>query len=284
MPPLAEPSFLDNVVATSLPVAFDIGTKILGALALWIGGRFAIRMITQTVHTRLAKRNIEPTLTRYVDSILGVVLKLVLVILVLGVFGVQTTTFAALLAAAGIAIGMAWSGLLANFAAGVFLVVLRPFKVGDMITGGGVTGVVREIALFVTTIDTADNVQTIVGNSKILAESIQNFTANPYRRVDVVAQLAHDVDIDDAIRRLRVRVALIPNVLAQPEPVIAVLEGTASGPVLAVRPFTANTNYWDVFFATSRVIREEYSLAGYPTPASHQIIHNPKLPLARPAT
>ncbi len=280
MPPTPEPSFVDNVIATSLPVVIDIGTRILGAIALWIGGRFAIRLIARGVHTRLMRRHIEPTLTRYVDSILGVVLKLVLVILVLGVFGVQTTTFAALLAAAGIAIGMAWSGLLANFAAGVFLVVLRPFKVGDMITGGGVTGVVTEIALFVTTLDTADNIQTIVGNSKILSESIQNFTANPYRRVDLVAQLAHTVDVEDAIRRLRVRIATIPNVLADPAPVIEVLDGTASGPLLAVRPFTANASYWDVYFATTRMIREEFSAAGYPTPASHQVVHSGEVPLA----
>ena len=129
----AEPTFVDNLVSTALPVAIDIGTRILGALALWIGGRFAIGVITRTVKGRLVHRSIEPTLTRYIDSILGVVLKLVLFILVLGVFGVQTTSFAAILAAAGIAVGMAWSGLLANFAAGVFLVVLRPFKVGDMI-------------------------------------------------------------------------------------------------------------------------------------------------------
>ncbi|MBA3817270.1 MAG: mechanosensitive ion channel family protein [Deltaproteobacteria bacterium] len=281
MPPIVEPSFVDHVIATSAPVIIDIGIKIIGALALWIAGRFAIRMITLTVHARLARRNIEPTLTRYVDSILGVVLKLVLVILVLGVFGVQTTTFAALLAAAGIAIGMAWSGLLANFAAGVFLVVLRPFKVGDMITGGGVTGVVKEIALFVTTIDTADNIQTIVGNSKILSESIQNFTANPYRRVDLVAQLADTVAVDDAIRRLRTRIATIPHVLAEPPPVIEVVDGTPSGPVLAVRPFTANATYWDVYFATARMIREEFSLAGYPSPATHQVVHSsPSMPLA----
>ncbi|MBA2540108.1 MAG: mechanosensitive ion channel family protein [Deltaproteobacteria bacterium] len=269
----AEPSFVDNLVSTALPVVIDIGTRILGALALWIGGRFAIGIITRGVKARLLSRNIEPTLTRYIDSILKVVLKLVLVILVLGVFGVQTTSFAAILAAAGIAIGMAWSGLLANFAAGVFLVVLRPFKVGDMITGGGVTGVVEEIALFVTTINTADNIKTIVGNSKILGDSIQNFSANPYRRVDLVAQVAHSVDVDDAIRRLRVRVALIPNVLAEPAPVIEILEGTASGPVLAIRPFTANEHYWDVYFGTARAIREEFGIAGYPAPATHQIVH-----------
>ena len=268
----AEPTFVDNLVATSLPFALDIGTRIVGALALWIGGRFAIGLITRTLKARLARRNIEPTLTRYIDSILSVVLKVVLVILVLGVFGVQTTSFAAILAAAGIAIGMAWSGLLANFAAGVFLVVLRPFKVGDMITGGGVTGVVEEIALFVTTINTADNI-------KILGDSIQNFSANPYRRVDLVAQLAHSVNVDDAIRRLRTRIAMIPNVKAEPAPVVEILDTTPAGPVLAIRPFAANEHYWDVFFATSRAVREEFGLAGYPTPASHQIVHSAPPPI-----
>jgi len=274
MSAVPEVSFVDKVVNASLPVAIDLGTKIVGALALWIAGRLVIKVITRTVQARLLHRHIEPTLAHYVDSILGVVLKLVLVILVLGVFGVQTTTFAGLLAAGGIAIGMAWSGLLANFAAGVFLVVLRPFKVGDMITGGGVTGVVQEIALFVTTINTADNIRTIVGNSKILGDSISNFSANSYRRVDLVAQLAHTVDVDDAIRRLRARVATLPNVMAAPAPVIEIVETSSSGPVLAVRPFTANATYWDVFFATSRAIREELDDAGYPTPAAHHIVHD----------
>ena len=136
-----------------------------------------------------------------------------------------------------------------------------------------VTGVVEEIALFVTTINAADNIKTIVGNNKILGDSIQNFSANPYRRVDLVAQLAHSVNVDDAIKRLRARVAAIPNVKAEPAPVIEILDSTASGPVLAVRPFAANEHYWSVFFATSRAIREEFDLAGYPTPATHQVTH-----------
>ncbi len=269
----AEPSFVDNVVHQSVPVAIDLGTKIIGALALWIIGRFAIKLITRAVRARLSRRNIEPTLVHYTDSILSVVLKLVLIILVLGVFGVQTTTFAGLLAAAGIAIGMAWSGLLSNFAAGVFLIVLRPFKVGDMITGGGVTGVVQEIALFVTTLNTADNIRTIVGNSKILNESISNFSANPHRRVDVIAQLDHTVDVEDAIRRLRARLATIPNITTNPGPVIEIIDATPSGPVLAVRPSAANEHYWDVFFATTRVIRDEFTKAGYPAPSTHQVQH-----------
>ena len=115
-------------------------------------------------------------------------LDIILVVAILGFFGVQTTTFAAVLAAAGIAIGMAWSGLLANFAAGVFLVIFRPFKTGDFVSAGGVTGTIHEIGLFVTTIDAPDNVRNIVGNNKIFGDNIQNYSTNPYRRVELVAQ------------------------------------------------------------------------------------------------
>ena len=122
---------------------------------------------------------------------------------ILGFFGVETTSFAALVAAAGVAIGMAWSGLLANFAAGVFLVILQPIKVGDFATAGAVSGTVKEVGLFVTAIDTPDNVHTIVGNGKILGDTIQNFSHNSYRRVELAAQLAHGVDAQAAIAMLK---------------------------------------------------------------------------------
>jgi len=114
-------------------------------------------------------------------------LNIILVVAIRGYFGVETTSFAAILAAAGIAIGMAWSGLLANFAAGAFMVVLRPFKVGDFVTVGGITGTVKEVGLFVTALNTPDNVLTIIGNNKVFSDTIQNFSANPYRRVDLKA-------------------------------------------------------------------------------------------------
>jgi small conductance mechanosensitive channel len=125
---------------------------------------------------------LDPTLRRYVQTSLSVLLKIALVVAILGVLGVETATFAALIAAGGVAIGLAWSGLLANFAAGTFLVFLRPFKVGDAVTAGGVTGTVDAVGLFGTTINTADHVLTIVPNNKIFSETIQNFSANPYRR------------------------------------------------------------------------------------------------------
>lgn len=142
----------------------------------------------------------------------------VLVVTILGYFGLETTSFAALLATVGIAIGAAWGGLLANFAAGAFLIILRPFKVGDYVEIGGVEGSVTAIGIFATTIDSADNVQATVGNNKIFSENIRNCSANPWRRVDRLAQLAHGVDLQDAVTRLRAAVAGIPNVVEEPAP------------------------------------------------------------------
>ena len=124
---------------------------------------------------------------------------------ILGFFGVETTTFAALLAAGGVAIGVAWGGLLANFAAGAFLVFLRPFKPGDFVTAGGVTGTVESIGLFGTTLNTPDNVLTIVGNNKVFSDTIQNFSANPYRRVDLTVTINGAVNHHHAIQLLKER-------------------------------------------------------------------------------
>lgn len=138
---------------------------------------------------------------------------------------------------------MAWSGLLSNFAAGVFMIVLRPFKVGDMITVNGITGVVHEIGLFVTSLDTPDNIRTFIGNNKIFSDTISNYTTNPFRRVELTAQLAHGVNPQEACRRLQARLTQIPNVVADPAPSVEILTFTAAGPVLAVRPFCHNNHY-----------------------------------------
>jgi small conductance mechanosensitive channel len=212
----------------------------------------------------LARQQFDVTLTRYLQTGIGVLLNVVLIVAILGFFGVETTTFAALLAAGGIAIGVAWGGLLANFAAGAFLVVLRPFKVGDFVMAGGVTGTVEAIGLFGTTINTPDNVLTIIGNNKIFSDTIQNFSANPYRRVDLTATINNGVDHRQAIRVLQQRLSGVPNVLATPAPVVDVLQFTPAGPLLCVRPYCSNQHYWQVYFDTNRLIREAFGEAGFP--------------------
>lgn len=250
--------------------AVPIAGKLLGALLLWIVGRTVIGWVRTMARHNLEKRKLDVTLVRYLDSILGVVLNLLLFLAALSIFGVETTSFAGIIGAAGVAIGLAWSGLLSNFAAGVFMVVLRPFKVGDMITAAGVTGVVHEVGLFATTIDTSDNIRTFVGNNKIFSDTIQNYTTNPYRRVELKAQLANGVDTVRAINLLRTRLVKIPHVLAEPAPSVELLEFNLAGPVLAVRPFCHNDHYWDVYFATNEAILEELSKAGFPS-AEHTL-------------
>jgi small conductance mechanosensitive channel len=242
------------------------GLKLLGAIAVWLIGRRLIKLVVRATTAAVRRQAIDETLVGYIGSALSILLDVVLVVAILGFFGVETTTFAALLAGIGLAIGTAWGGILTNLAAGVFLVGLRPFRVGDFVAAGGVTGTIVEIGLLATVVNTPDNVRTIVGNGRILADTIQNFSANPYRRVELVAQLHHSVDPKGAIDLLRDRVARIPNVATDPGPQVEILQFNPAGPLLAVRPFCHNDHYWQVYFDTNRTIREAFAGAGYPTP------------------
>lgn len=267
----AVPVQVNVVIETLKTQVTGFGLKLIGAIVLWVIGQWLITKGVNLLAKVLKKQNIEPTLIAYVNNFLGIGLKIVLIVAILGYFGIETTSFAALLAAAGVAIGAAWGGLLANFAAGIFLVIFRPFSVGDFVCAGGVTGTVEEIGLFVTSINTIDNVRNIIGNNKIFADNIQNFTANPYRRVDLVAQLNHSVNYGEAINRLKATVSQIPNVIDHPSPEIEILEFNLAGPVLAVRPYCHNDHYWQVYFDTNKAIRETLGDA-YPVPEQHYVI------------
>lgn len=252
--------------AAALPLITAVGLKIIGAILLYMVGRALISFGIGLVDRALTARSFDPTLQSYISNVLAIALHIVLVVAILGYFGVETTSFAALLAALGVAIGAAWAGLLGNFAAGAFLIIFRPFKVGDFVTAGTVTGTVQRIGLFNTTIVTLDNVETIVGDGKISGEVIQNFSTLPYRRVDLTAQLAFGVDAVAAMARLRAELALIPNVTADPPPDVEILEFNALGTLLAVRPYCNNAHYWQVYFDTNRLIATSFGSAGYPGP------------------
>jgi small conductance mechanosensitive channel len=250
------------------------GWKLLGALAVWIVGGWIVRGVRTALGKYLVSRRVDTTLIRYLDASANVLMKVLVLIGVLGVLGIETTSFAALIAAVGVAIGAAWAGLLSNFAAGIFLMVLRPFKVGDFIQGGGMLGTVREIGLFVTAIDTPDNVRTFVGNAKLFSDTIQNFSTNPFRRVELTAQIAHAVKPADAIARLRDRVAKIPNVLADPAPDVEILTFNPMGTVIAVRPFCHTDHYWQVYFDTNTAIADVGAEANFPAPETRHLVRN----------
>jgi small conductance mechanosensitive channel len=264
----------NEVMQTVATIGIAFGLKVAGAIVVWVVGRYLIHLAVRLVSTALEKQRVDPTVLRYLGTVISVTLNIILVVAILGYFGVETTTFAAIMASAGVAIGLAWSGLLSNFAAGAFMIVLRPIKVGDFVTVAGVTGTVKEIGLFVTAINTLDNVLTIVGNNKIFSDSIQNYSTNPYRRVDRMAQLNHSVDHNTAIRLLKERLAKIPNVKTDPAPDVEILEFNLAGPVLAVRPYCHTDHYWQVYFDTNRAIRESFGAAGFPVPEQHVVLRN----------
>ena len=257
---------VNAVVQETSAILVAVVWRIAGAVALWLIGRWLIAFALRLLDRAFAKQQFDLTLARYTQTALTIVLNVVLIVAILGFFGVETTTFAALLAAGGVAIGIAWGGLLTNFAAGAFLVFLRPFKVGDAISAAGVTGTVEEIGLFGTVINTPDNVRTIVGNSKIFSETIQNFSANSYRRVDLTFTIGNSADHQAAIRLIKQRLSTIPNVLASPAPEVDILQFTVAGPQLCVRPFCGNQHYWQVYFDTNRLIREVLGEAGLDLP------------------
>ncbi len=190
---------VDTITQSAIATLIAVAWKVAGAFVLWLVGRWLIGVANRLLGRALNRQQFDVTLTRYLQTGLTIVLNVALIVAILGFFGVETTTFAALVAAGGVAIGVAWGGLLANFAAGAFLVFLRPFKVGDAVTAAGVTGTVDSIGLFGTTINTPDNVRTIVGNNKVFSDTISNYSANPYRRVDLTTTISNDVDHHRAI-------------------------------------------------------------------------------------
>ena len=250
----------------------DVGTKLLGVILLWLVGRFVIGGVKKIMDRGMRARSVDATIIGYADNVVNVLLNILLVATILGFVGVETTTFAGLLAAAGLAIGTAWSGLLANFASGAFLVILRPFKKGDFISAAGTTGTVVDIGMFVTVINTPDNVRTMVGNNKLFSDTIQNFSTNAYRRVERTAQLAHGADHKRAMALIAERVRAIPNVLSDPLPDLTLIDFNLAGPVIAVRPYCHNDHYWQVSFDTNEAIREALSSNGFEVPATHHAV------------
>jgi len=254
---------IENFLRTT---ATDLAIKVLAALAFWIIGRWLIGRVVSLLQGAMNRNEIDPTLTKYLGSIIAVSLNIALVLGILGYFGIQTTSVAAMLAGAGVAIGAAWSGMLGNFAAGAFMLVLRPFKVGDFVQVAGITGTVHELGLFGTTLITPDNVLTLVGNGKIFSDNIMNYSARATRRVERVMQVAGSVDPLDAIARLRAAVAAIPNVAAEPAPELSLLETNLIGHIIAVRPYCHTDHYWQVYFDTNEAMVRVAKEAGWPAP------------------
>jgi small conductance mechanosensitive channel len=255
---------LTSWIDQAQPILVAFGLKALGAIAVFIVGRWLINLVTRLVGAAMTRQQLDSTVQRYLVSFITIALNIILVVAILGYFGVETTSFAALVAGAGVAIGAAWSGLLGNFASGIFLLVLRPYQVGDYVMVGGIEGTVLELGLFGTTLTTPDNVKTVVGNGKIMGSDIKNFSANPYRRVELVAQLAGSADAHKAIALLKESVSRVANITKAPAVDVEILEFNEFGPKLAVRPYCHTQHYWQVYFDTNKTIADTLGAAGFP--------------------
>jgi small conductance mechanosensitive channel len=250
------------------------GLKVVGALVVLVVGIIVAKSIRKGMRKGMAKTGkIDQTLIPFLSGIVYYILLAALLIAVLQMFGIQTTSFVAVLGAAGLAVGLAMQGTLSNFAAGVMLLVFRPFKVGDFIEAGGTAGSVKEIGIFSSTLFTPDNVKIVMPNSAVYGQTIKNYTANDTRRNDMVMGISYDDDIGKARDVILKVLEADERVLKDPAPVVAVSELADSSVNFVVRPWCTKEDYWDLRFDLTRKMKEELEAAGCSIPYPQNDVH-----------
>lgn len=249
------------------------GVKIALALTIFIIGRIAVKVVSGMITKLMLGRNMDETLVKFLCSILRWVLLLFVVIASLSQLGVDTTSLIALLGAAGLAIGLALQSSLSNLAAGVMLVIFRPFSKGDFVEAAGASGVVDVISIFTTTMTTPDNKEVIVPNSQILSNNITNFSARPTRRIDMVFGISYDDDLRIAKTLLKEIIAADERILAEPAAVVALGELADSSVNFLVRPWVKSSDYWAVKWDTTEAVKLKFDEAGLSIPYPQMDVH-----------
>ena len=263
-----------NNVADQLTVfVTTYGIKIIGAIVILILGRIAAGIGRRIVGRILEKSKTDPAVISFVGGMTYFLILIFAVLAALAKFGIQTASFIAILGAAGFAIGFALQGSLANFAAGVLILVLRPFKVGHYIDGAGVAGTVKEIQLFTTVLATPDNIKIMVPNGKLFGDTIKNISAFNTRRVDLVIGIGYASNIQKAYDIMMNLIKEDNRILSDPAPKIAVSELADSSVNFVVRPWVKKGDYWDVKFDLTRKIKEAFDENGIEIPFPQQVVH-----------
>jgi len=264
---------MENIIAKLIEFGTLYGLNIVAAVFIIIVGRLFAQGIRKLAKNTMLKAKVDETLVSFTTNVGYVALMAFVIIAALSKLGIQTTSFIAILGAAGLAIGLALQGSLANFAAGVLMIIFKPFKVGDIIEGGGVSGVVEEITIFTTELRSFDNKKIIVPNAKITGDNIINYTAKDCRRVDIVAGVGYGDDLDKVRSVLEDILSGDDRILKDPAPTIGVLELGDSSVNFAVRPWVKTENYWDVFFAMQESIKKRFDAEGISIPFPQQDVH-----------
>jgi len=249
------------------------GITLLTGILVLVIGLWIVGIITRSFAKAMEKRDLNPSLRPFLKSLLNVILKILVVISVMSMIGIQMTSFIAILGAAGLALGMALSGTLQNFAGGVIILILKPFKVGDFITAGGHSGTVHEIQVFNTILKTPDNKTIILPNGSVANNSLVNFSEEPTRRVDLEFGIGYSDDIDKAKTVLWEIIKNDDRILSEPEAMIAVKELANSSVNFAVRVWVKAENYWPYFWDIHEKVKKEFDKNGISIPFPQTDVH-----------
>lgn len=268
----------EDLLGRIIVLISDWGLKVIGALVVLIVGRMIAKAVRKGVRKALERGNMDPTLVPFVSSLAFYLVMAFVLIAVLGMVGIQTASMIAVLGAAGLAVGLALQGTMANFASGVMLLIFRPFHKGDFIEASGVAGAVDTVGIFTTTLNTPDNVRIVLPNGTVWGQVIKNYATNDTRRVDLVMGISYDDDIGTAIETINKVLENEPRLLKDPAPTVAVSELADSSVNLVVRPWCAKEDYWGVYFDLTRALKEGLESSGCSIPYPQTDVHLHKVP------
>jgi small conductance mechanosensitive channel len=264
---------LSNLLAKVYELMTVYGMKVLAAIVIFIVGRWIAKGFGKLVRKVMDKRKVDPTIAGFVGHLTYILLLIFFVVAAVGQLGIQTTSFIAILGAAGLAIGLALQGSLANFAAGFLMIIFRPFKVGDYIEGAGTAGTVEQIQIFTTLLKTPDNKAVIIPNAKLTGDNIVNYSTKGTRRMDMVVGIGYDSDIDKARKILEELVTNDGRVLKDPAHKIAVVELADSSVNFVVRPWVNVSDYWDLWFDLTEKVKKRFDESGISIPFPQRDVH-----------
>lgn len=262
---------LENLISKLIEYGTEYGLKILAAIVIWIIGSWIIKRMMNITKKVMMKRDYDESLQKFLLNLVSWGLKILLIVVILSQLGIETTSFAAILAAAGLAIGMALQGSLANFAGGVLLMIFKPFKIGDYIGAQGEEGVVKEIEIFTTKLNTLDNKEIIIPNGILSNGNIINYTSENVRRVDLAIGVSYDADIKETKETLEKVLTGHPKILKDPAPAVVMTGLGESSVDYSVRTWVKPEDYWEVYSANYENIKTQLDKAGIEIPYPHTV-------------
>ena len=263
----------DEVVAFAKTHAVDFALALVTALVIFYVGRIVVKLVTRALRKVMNAQEVDPTLVTFISNLVNMVLMVIVAIAAIGALGVQTTSFIAILGAAGLAVGLALQGSLSNFASGVLIIIFRPYKVGDWVEAAGISGAVQEVQILTTILKTGDNKQVIVPNSQIMGSVITNYSANDTRRVDMVVGVSYSDDLDKVRSVISELISADDRILADPAPTIAVSELADSSVNFVVRPWVKTADYWGVMFDLTEAVKKRFDQEGISIPFPQQDVY-----------